>query len=162
MANKTRKGSVQEKPEMDSKLDHVLEAITNMQKESMEHFIKIEGKFSIMENNFGKMQEEIREIKQDLTLLKVMEKKVNNMEGQLVNLTESHKDMEQKQQDMDATMSKIWDQVALLELRQKENMLRFRGVIIEGEENITQLMMTQLAKYLDVDEEVMAEDISKE
>ncbi|XP_048340452.1 factor of DNA methylation 3-like [Sphaerodactylus townsendi] len=150
-----RKNSI---PETDTKLDQVLEMITMMQKDNMEHFQKLEQGF---ERSFQKLESEIREIKSDLTKLKVTDEKVQKLTLTVNQLQENQEEMNEKSKETEIEMEKMRNQMALLEIKLKADVLRFRGVPEEEGENIKKKMTHHLSKYINMEEDEFDEDISK-
>uniref|UniRef100_A0ACB8FIM3 Uncharacterized protein n=1 Tax=Sphaerodactylus townsendi TaxID=933632 RepID=A0ACB8FIM3_9SAUR len=162
--NKTRKASLiekSEKTEMELKLDYMIEMMNGMQKDNTKHFNELEGKINEMDNKFNKVSTEINELKNEIKIIKDLGQKVGELEQRCLQMEDQQKESEKRIVDWEDEFRKLENQMLLVELHQKQNILRLRGVPEKEGEKIRKEIIINLAKYLDTEEDVLEEDIEK-
>ncbi|XP_048343693.1 uncharacterized protein LOC125428106 [Sphaerodactylus townsendi] len=162
--NKTRKASLiekSEKTEMEAKLDYVIEMMNGMQKDNTMRFNELEGKLSAMDKKFNTVCTEINDMKSEIKIIKDMSQKMMEIEQKCNQLQDHQNESDQRMLDWEVEFKKLENQVLLTELHQKQNILRLRGVPEYEGEKTRKLIITNLAKYLDTEDDVMEEDIER-
>ncbi|XP_060129614.1 uncharacterized protein LOC118084639 [Zootoca vivipara] len=136
---------------------------------------KLDSVESKLENNSKVISELTGQIKELFGKNKEMEKavkelniKVNNQEDNISKLTSESRDLKRIQERNDKerrellkTQEDLADQLALIEMRQKELILRLRGVPERQGERIEEKLFKELANWLGVKEEDLMMDVDK-
>ncbi|XP_048343533.1 uncharacterized protein LOC125427999 [Sphaerodactylus townsendi] len=163
-AAKGRKNSIPdniEKVGSDNKIDQLLEMVTEIRNESAQRFNKLEDKLDTFEKNFEKIEKDIDTVKLELSRLKPLENKIQAIEEDIKNQVAVNATTEEKLDSCKEEIERLTRQNALLELRQKERILRFRGIPSINKTELNKIMINNLSKYLDIEEDILEDDIDK-
>uniref|UniRef100_A0ACB8F4E0 Uncharacterized protein n=1 Tax=Sphaerodactylus townsendi TaxID=933632 RepID=A0ACB8F4E0_9SAUR len=155
-AVKGRKNSIPDmldKAENDSKMDQLMEMMIETRNESVQRFNKLEDKLCNLGKTFEKIEKDLDEVKGKLSKLKPLENRIQKTEEILKKQEETNEKVERKLSSYEGEIERLTKQNVLLELRQKERILRFRGVPPKDRSELNKTMINNLAKYLDIDEE---------
>ncbi|XP_048339417.1 uncharacterized protein LOC125425787 [Sphaerodactylus townsendi] len=162
----TRKQSISDKAErseLETKMDQMLEMMGEMKKETNAKLEGLDNKIMNLEKSvetkLQKIETELNIMKKDLSHVKVIENAVKKLEAKSEEQDKLNVKWESKINLLEEEAERTAKQCALLELRQKRNILRIKGVPEEKDEKIEKKMITHLAKFLDMEEEMLEEDI---
>ncbi|XP_048348322.1 putative uncharacterized protein MYH16 [Sphaerodactylus townsendi] len=171
MSRGQRKNSIPdkaEKAEMD-KIDLMMEMMKTLQKDTTTRFNEMEDKLNSLNagcnklnTNYDKIVNELSDLKEEMKHIKDIEVKVEKIEQQHKEMEEEWKHVKEKWQGNEETFSKLKDQILMAEVQRKEKILRFRGVVEEDKESkekLRTLIINNVAKYLDTEEDVIEDDI---
>uniref|UniRef100_A0ACB8FIV1 Uncharacterized protein n=1 Tax=Sphaerodactylus townsendi TaxID=933632 RepID=A0ACB8FIV1_9SAUR len=163
-AAKGRKNSIPdsiEKMGNDNKIDQLLEMVTEIRNESTQRFNKLEDKLDTFEKTFEKIEKDIDTVKLELSRLKPLENKIQTIEEEIKNQVVVNAAIEGKLDSCKEEIERLTKQNALLELRKKERILRFRGIPSINKTDLNKIMINNLSKYLDIEEDILEDDIDK-
>ncbi|XP_077778958.1 uncharacterized protein LOC144326281 [Podarcis muralis] len=126
-----------------------------------------------MENKLGEVQEmidtkiegavgELSSKIQDLTIRsKSMEETNRKIQKELKEQKKETDKIKEEIKEWNIRQDQLSDSLAMAEMRQKQLNLKFRGVPEEANENVREKMIGELSKWLEVEEEEVADTIDK-
>ncbi|XP_048363002.1 uncharacterized protein LOC125438599 [Sphaerodactylus townsendi] len=143
--------------EMNTRLDQLTDLIVSFQED-------VNGKLSKLDKldqRFESFEKEILEIKKDLSQVKKIETSMVDLKKEVGSIKNEMTVTDSKVEIMKNQQEQLLDQMALMDLKLKENQLRIRGCKEEGKEDVRKKLITALGEFLEIEEEDLDQDIEK-
>ncbi|XP_048354911.1 uncharacterized protein LOC125433975 [Sphaerodactylus townsendi] len=151
--------------DMNSKLEKMTEMMAMMHEDTKETITRFREEtkdgFDKLGNRLDKMEMELTEVKKDLSQLKKVEENIIEMKHEIKLANNNIATLDVRTGIVKNGIEEVKNQMALLELKMKENVLRLRGCEESENENTRKMVVDAIAELLSLGKEEVWEAIDK-
>uniref|UniRef100_A0ACB8G3B4 Uncharacterized protein n=1 Tax=Sphaerodactylus townsendi TaxID=933632 RepID=A0ACB8G3B4_9SAUR len=151
--------------DMNSKLEKMTEMMALMHEDTKEVITKFREEtkdgFDKLGNRLDKMETELTEVKKELNQLKKVEENITEMKHEIKLANNNIATLDVRTGIVKNGIEEVKNQMALLELKMKENVLRLRGCEESEDEDTRRMVVDAIAELLSLGKEEIWEAIDK-